>query len=247
VTFVSSGSAGRSASPAWCLALALALGASLGVAADEVVPPPAFRVGMAWTYQQREEIRGQDAGEVRLEVIAVAADRVTVSAAVPGEPTIEERWDAGGNWEQMGTRGWEWLARLGGASKPITFAPPLALYRFPLQAGKGWVETVRAVDPDTDRKTAVKIFARALAWEEVAVPAGTFRALKVRRLLALEDFEPTRAHTTVTLIDWYAPQVSGPVKRIVDLEHQDTRRPRGDELVQGARLRLELTAFRSAP
>ena len=211
--------------------------------AEEIAPPPAFKPGMSWTYRQRNEISGHETGDVRLEVVAVATDRVTVGVAVPGEPVVNERWDAVGNWEQVGTQGWAWLGRLGGAAKRVEFVPAFPLYRFPLAAGKSWVETVRAVDPDSGRTIPVKIFAKALAWEEVAVPAGKFRALKVRRSIAPEDGDATRSPTTVTLIDWYAPQVDGPVKRICDWEYHDYRRPPTDQLARGPRLRLELTTF----
>jgi hypothetical protein len=102
---------------------------------------------------------------------------------------------------------------------------------------------VRAVDPGSGQATEVKIFAKALAWDEVVVPAGKFRALKVRRSIALEDGDATRSPTTVTLIDWYAPQVDGAVQRICDWEYHDRRRPPDDQLIRGPRLRLELMAF----
>lgn len=225
------------------VALVMGLVAPCGAPAEEVAPPPAFKPGMSWTYRQWDEITGRDAGGVGLEVIAVAPDRVTVSLAVPGAPAVNERWDTVGNWQQLGTQGWAWLAGLGGVSQRVEFVPALALYRFPLPAGKSWVETVRAVDPASGRKTEVRIFAKALAWEDVTVPAGKFRALKVRRSIVPEDAEATRSKTTVTLIDWYAPQVDGTVKRICDWEYHDYRRPAGDQLTRGPRMRLELTAF----
>jgi hypothetical protein len=238
-----SGGARPSSQFALRVALLTVLLAPCVAPAEETAPPPAFKPGMSWTYRQRDEISGRDAGGVRLEVIAVAPERLTVSLAVPGEPAVNEHWDAVGNWEEVGTQRWPWLAQLGGATKRVAFVPALPLYRFPLAAGKSWVETVDAVDPDTGRKTVVKIFAKALVWEDVAVPAGKFRALKVRRSIAPEDAAATRSHTTITLIDWYAPQVDGTVKRISDWEYHDYRRPSGDQLTRGPRLRLELTAF----
>jgi hypothetical protein len=217
-------------------------------AAEEVAPAPAFKPGMVWTYRQREELRGREVGIVRLEVIAVAPDRLTVNLVLPGGETSKERWDAAGNWEQVGTNAWPWLARLGGgASKRVEFAPALALYHFPMRLGASWVETARAVDPDSGKTTEVKIFSKALSWEGVSVPAGSFRALKVRRSIAPADAEVSRSSTTVTLIDWYSPAVLGPVKRIVDWEHQDYRRAPDDQLIRGTRTLLELTAFTPAP
>jgi hypothetical protein len=211
--------------------------------AEDPARAPAFKPGMAWTYRQRNELSGREGAGIRVEVIAAAANRVTVGVAVAGQTAANERWDAMGNWEQVGTQGWAWLERLGSAAKRVEFAPALPLYRFPLEAGKRWVETVQAVDPESGRKTVVKVFAKAIAWEEVAVPAGKFRALKVRRSITPEDGDATRSSTTVTLIDWYAPQVEGMVKRICDWEYDDRRRPTGDQLTRGPRLRFELVAF----
>jgi hypothetical protein len=222
--------------------LAAAL-ASVQAIAQEIAVPPPFQPGMAWSYRQREEVSGQETGVMRFEVVAVAADRLTVDVALTGEESVSERWDNAGNWAQTGTRGWAWLARLGGASKRVAFTPPLALYRFPLQPGKSWVETTRAVDPESGRSTEVRVFAKAIAWEEVTVPAGKFNALKVRRAIVPQDADATRSRTTVTLIDWYSPQVAGPVKRICDWEHNDYRRAPADQLVRGLRLRLELAEF----
>jgi len=214
--------------------------------AQDIVPPPPLKPGMAWSYRQWEELSGRDMGLVHAEVVAVASDQVTVRVTVPGEQTTNERWDTAGNWQQVGTQGWAWLARLAGPSKRVEFVPALALYRFPLPVGKSWVESARAVDPDTRRTTQLKVFAKALSWEEVNVPAGKFNAVKVRRSIAAEDAEPTRSGTTVTLIDWYAPQAAGPVKRICTWEHNDYRRPRPDQLVRGPRIRLELAQYVSA-
>lgn len=227
--------------------LLAALLAPSAVLAEDPAPAPAptLKPGMSWNYRQRDEISGYEGASIRVEVIGVAADRVTVGRAVADEAAVTERWDATGNWEQIGTRGWAWLERLGSAGKRVEFAPALPLYRFPLQAGKTWVETVQAVDPASGRKTAVRVFAKAIEWEEVTVPAGKFRAIKVRRSIAPEDGDATRSPTIVTLIDWYAPQVAGTVKRICDWEYHDLRRPHPDQITRGPRLRFELTAFES--
>ena len=236
---------GRKTWLAVSVAVLTALLAPLGAPAEEPAPAPTFKTGMAWTYRQRDEISGRETGVVRLEVVGVATDRVTVGLAMVGEPAVNERWDAVGNWEQVGTQGSAWLARLGSGAQRIDFVPALPLYRFPLEAGKSWVDTVRAVDPGSGRKTEVKIFAKAVAWEEVTVPAGKFRALKVRRSIAPEDSDATRSRTTINLIDWYAPQTGGTVKRICDWEYHD-RHGASDQLVRGPRLRSELTAFEPA-
>lgn len=227
----------------WHASLLAVLLAPAAAPAQDAAPAPVFEPGMSWTYRQREELGGREGAGIRIEVVAATAGRVTVSVALAGEAAVNERWDAAGNWEQVSARGWAWLERLGGAARRVEFVPALPLYRFPLEVGKSWVDTVQAVDPGSGRKTTVKVFAKAIGWDEVVVPAGKFRALKVRRSIAPEDGDTTRTHTTVTLIDWYAPQVDGTVKRICDWEYHDRRRPLTEQLTRGPRLRIELAAF----
>jgi len=233
-------------SSAGLVAVALALLLPAAASSEEVIAPPSFRPGMAWTYQQREDITGRAVGAVRLEIVTIASGAVSVDLTLAGEQAVTERWDATGNWQQVGSRGWDWLARLGGRSKMIEFVPALALYQFPLRPGASWVDTAHAVDPDSGRKTELKLFAKAIRWEEVTVPAGKFLALKVRRTIAPNDPAEFRSRTTVSLVDWYSPQVSGSVRSICDWEFQDDRRPRGDQLVKGGRMRWELTGYTPA-
>jgi hypothetical protein len=233
--------AARRALRALVLAALIVSGAT---AAQDTAPVPAFRPGMAWSYNQRDELGNHQLANVRVQVVAVAANQVTVSRAAADGPAVNDLWDAIGNWDRVSPQACAWLSRLG--ANDVDFAPALALYRFPLEAGKSWVDSGQAIDPDTGRKTPVKVFAKALAWEEVTVPAGKFRALKVRRLIAPEDGDATRSPTTVTLIDWYAPQVSGTVRRICDWEYHDLRQPSPEQIRRGPRLRLELTAFEAA-
>jgi len=221
--------------------LLVALLAPTAAPADSAAPAPAFKPGMAWSYDQHDETSGRQLGAVRVEILTAAANRVTVTRAPADAAPAKELWDAAGNWDRIGPQGCGWLARLGATD--VDFVPALTLYRFPLDAGNNWVDSIEAIDPATGRKTLVKIFAKAISWDDVTVPAGKFRALKVRRLIAPEDGDATRSPTTVTLIDWYAPQVSGTVRRICDWEYHDLRQPSTEQLTRGSRLRLELNAF----
>ncbi len=228
-----------------CAAAAVMFASMVPVIAfgEDAIPAPSFKPGMAWVYRQRAEATGRELGGVRIEVVSVAADRITASFTPDGGPPSSEQWDAAGNWQRLGTRGWPWLARLGGKSNRVEFLPALTLYRFPLQPGTSWAETLRATDPDSGRQTQIRLIGKALQWEDVTVPAGKFKALRVRRTFTPEDFEELRSRTTVTLLDWYSPQVSGSVRSIVDWEHEDYRRSPGDQLVKGTRTRWELTAY----
>jgi hypothetical protein len=214
--------------------------------AENPLPAPSFQPGMGWTYQQREDITGRTIGVVRLDVVAVTPGQVTVNFTPSGKDSARERWDASGNWLQVGSRGWEWLGQLMDRSTHVEFVPALPLYRFPLRPGASWAETVMAVDPGSGRKTEVRLFAKALKWEEVTGPAGKFMALKLRRVLALEQGGEFRSRMTVTLLDWYSPQVAGSVRTVCDWEFQDPRRPRGDQLVKGGRERWDLTEYTPA-
>ncbi|MBC7780010.1 MAG: hypothetical protein H7125_07880 [Proteobacteria bacterium] len=90
---------------------------------------------------------------------------------------------------------------------------------------------------------------RVGGWENVKVPAGEFRALRVTRDLFLGDHEPHRTETRRVEIDWYSPQAGAIVRSTEDSEHQDLMMGRNDDGTpvnrKGDWLVWELTAARA--
>ena len=86
------------------------------------------------------------------------------------------------------------------------YAPPLQYFSFPLYPGKRWQQTSRETNIQTGTVREHTLSATVGDWEEVTVPAGTFRALKIT--LHTELREPSTGETsTGTDISWYTPDI----------------------------------------
>jgi hypothetical protein len=105
------------------------------------------------------------------------------------------------------------MARLGGAAydpklhanmanlnaegkATMVFDPPVG-YQWPLQVGKAWTSKHTVTMPATGQSIPLEVNWKVEAWEDVTVPAGTFKAYKVVSMNNLGEVE-TR---------WIAPAV----------------------------------------
>lgn len=87
----------------------------------------------------------------------------------------------------------------------MVFDPPVG-YQWPLQVGKTWTSKHTVTTPATGRSVPLEVNWKVEAWEDVTVPAGTFKAYKVVTTNNLGEAE-TR---------WTAPAVGvWTVKRLV--------------------------------
>jgi hypothetical protein len=59
------------------------------------------------------------------------------------------------------------------------YAPPLKYFVFPLYPGKTWQQRSRETNIQTGAVREHTLSATVGDWEDIAVPAGTFRALKI--------------------------------------------------------------------
>ncbi|NTV87840.1 MAG: hypothetical protein HGA21_13995 [Burkholderiaceae bacterium] len=60
----------------------------------------------------------------------------------------------------------------------MVFDPPVG-YQWPLQVGKTWTSKHTATTPATGRSVPLEVNWKVEAWEDVTVPAGTFKTYKV--------------------------------------------------------------------
>lgn len=208
------------------LMAALALFAGAASAADPaVVDKPRVAVGDTWTY--KSEIRA--GGRARaltetFEVSGVTGNRLHVvvlrkfEGDAGGEP-IEADMVFSEDWNVMitGNRG----ARPSAIMRPST-----AMLKFPMKVGESHpsdydMETL----PDGNlvrHRRATKV----VGWEDIAVPAGKFRALRIEAEGTVQVAKkPKPGRTMVTL--WWAPEV----KRWVKLEQDFGPNGQSQELV----------------
>lgn len=92
------------------------------------------------------------------------------------------------------------------------YRPPLAYYSFPLYAGKRWGIDSEVSNFGAGQTGRMRGEGRAVAWEEVQVPAGRFLALRIE--VRIDAADPGDAARTLTVAEthWYARNVLRPVR-----------------------------------
>ena len=146
-----------------------ACGAPVMAAESGVVPAPAFRLGDSWVFDQTVE-RGQanfNQERLDLDVERVSEDTMMVGIKRDGAPSAFEGHLIGLDWSQR---------HFVDGQQSVTTRP----FTFPMKVGASW--TIDYVD--SERRGAqisnhVHQTYKAVGWEEITVPAGKFRAIKV--------------------------------------------------------------------
>ena len=175
---------------ALALSLALAGCESSGISRTvQMAERPIWTAGNSWTYRGRG-----------------SAGAYTVTRKVLREGTFQGRDGyeiEAGDAHYWYTKQLGYLARTQGG-KTVRLAAPPEDWQWPLQIGKQWSATVTWTDTGEQERTYVLTGVWMVeAYEEVKVPAGTFKAFKVSRREiesgASQDF-------------WYSPEAKGWVK-----------------------------------
>jgi hypothetical protein len=109
------------------------------------------------------------------------------------------------------TSEWNLLSSRNPDGSGFDYSPPLKYFDFPLYPGKTWQQTSRETDIKTGAVREHTFSATVGEWEDVAVPAGTFHALKITIQTALLD-HTTEQISTGTDMSWYVPHMRRSVK-----------------------------------
>ena len=95
---------------------------------------------------------------------------------------------------------------------PRTFDPFIPLYSFPLEAGKSW-EGKYVQTRENGRTFSHDATVTAVAWEDVTVPAGTFKALKMTGITWYRRTDAGKGGAGKIVSNyWFVPEVKRPVK-----------------------------------
>jgi len=206
----------------------------------QAVPPPAVRVGQRWRYETVDLFRGARRGELLAEVIR--ADRPGASPAVPdapGAPGAPVRGGAGAAGtagastplaaaapivvalrdehgallgEERWSRAWDVIVEPA-YDMVQTFEAPMPLLPDRLEPGASRTDSSWYSVPHMSGRQYWRQWLRATGWERITVPAGTFDALRVERLIDFRHFDIWREFPQRLDIVWYAPQVNRWVRR----------------------------------
>jgi hypothetical protein len=169
------------------------------VAQAQDVPRPDVRAGDSWTFR-RVDYETQAVTGVFVTRATFANDRVIQIVSTPkgGEREIDSTFTA--EWNQVSS-----------ANSGI-FEPHQDIFRFPLRPGNTHEARYEVKFPQQgayqvrhERKV------RVVGWEEVQVPAGRFRALRVESEGTFQRVDVSLAGR-VKEVMWYVPEVKRYVK-----------------------------------
>lgn len=195
---------------------------------------PQYGGGDAWSYQELNGFNGIVRGTFTQTVAGVAAGEIRVDSRSGDGKIFDALTFASPGLMSSGMLNPRASGRL---------EPALQLLPFPLEEGRRWRQSVKRVDPVQGQPRQVTVYGKVEGWENVKVPAGEFRALKIVRELYLGDHDAFRGQTRLTEHEWYVPDL----KHWVKLQNWEEYHEAGDNVAasyyQGERRVFELLSY----
>ena len=171
---------------------------------DDPVRRPYVEVGDCWSYRADKMNYREPIGDYEECVTFVDFDKDVILAVA----TLKKD---GREIDTSYSMEWEELIDIEGAIYSRTSS---RAHRFPLSVGDEWTEQLefrRALLGPVQGKTTFRI--KAVGWEDVSVPAGRFRALKLEASGRGERYDVS-SEFSVSVTAWYAPEVSRYIKNL---------------------------------
>ena len=200
------------------------------------VASPRFAVGDRWQYRVADNMRRGAISQIDAEVVALA-DGVATLHIVQLDDGRRSEWT-----DELDAAGGLHAGMLGGPTLR-RFAPAAKLFEFPLEQGKVWRQTVPTFRSDIELRDEILIYGDVQGRAPVTVPAGSFDAVQIYRVVQLDDAQPWRTRTIRRDQVWYAPEVRSVVREVHDAEYFE----HGDNdstAVYTERTTTELVSFR---
>jgi hypothetical protein len=170
---------------------------------DAPVERPALKPGDRWAYNRMDYWTNRVTTVRNIEVTSANDKVIQVVATEPGRPEMDETYTA--EWNSV-------------ATSLANSTPHSGHLRFPLKIGEShpWkFETI--FGPQRNWRSEHERVTRVVGWEEITVPAGKFRALKVVQEGDFRRLDVSVAGKTRTTT-WYAPEVKRWVKFLYEDE-----------------------------
>ena len=199
----------------------LALAACESQPAGPPVPAPKLAVGDHWTYKVTDNLRRGIVSTLDADVSSINGGVATVRLVLTNAQGATIMWD-----QEMDANG----GLIIGVLKPSEvetrrFPKPIALFDFPLTAGTTWRQAINTISPETGLDAQILVFGRVLGPSQVTVPAGTFGAVYVYRILQLDDEQFWRTRTERRDGVWYTPDNKAPARETRDAQYIERSGP----------------------
>ena len=177
--------------------------------AAQAVPRPEVKVDDSWTYRRMDYDANQPRGLYTMR--AVFAERGViqmVSTYGRKEGEVDTTYTA--DWNAVTTVG-------------RVFNPHTGWFRFPLQVGDSYKASFETIVPKKEANSRHQRDVKVVGWEEITVPAGRFRALKIVSEGHFQRIDNTRISGTSRNVIWYVPEVKRWVKITLENRPQTGR------------------------
>ena len=173
------------------------------------VPAPVLAVGDHWVYRITDNLRRGLVTMLDAEVVSISGGTAVLHQVYSnqyGQSEATEEVDANGG------------LVVGALTDAPTrhFPQPVEMYRFPLERGVTWRQTVNTISPETQLPAQILVFGSVQGQTVVTVPGGTFETIFVFRILQLDDEQFWRSRTTRNDSVWFSSDVKGPVRELRD-------------------------------
>ena len=113
-----------------------------------------------------------------------------------------------------------WLGFFKGGTPVVTFDPPQH-WQFPLEVGKSWTREQRMTIQAAKRTVTYALTQKVEAYEDVIVPAGSFKTFKISTVTSLGDEN----------VVWFSPELGVFVKQSLRRTGQHAQGPGTREIV----------------
>lgn len=173
--------------------------------AERYVPPP---LGSTWVYERRDtgsfgsgtstmtNKRGEQMWQGQ-KVLSFETSDLTTLALQNGD----------------------WVGQTRGGKPAFSWDPPLA-WPWPIEVGKSWQRSFRVTIHATNQTVQVNDTQTVEAYEDVTVPAGTFKAFRIRTTSPTNDD-----------INWFSPELGVWVKQSLRRTEKNALKPGTRETV----------------
>ena len=167
-----------------------------------IIPAPQVKSGELWRYALINRYNGETINEVRAQVASVQPELRVELSDRSGRRLADEIYDAA------------WTIRQEPIyNETLVFDRPVPLLPPRLAVGSQQVTRTRYRLSGTGQPHSWHVHMHAKHWERIAVPAGTFDALRIERLIRFEHHDLFRRGSRRMDTLWYAPQVNRWVMR----------------------------------
>ena len=178
----------------------------------ENVAAPRFVVGDHWEYRITDSLRRGATTRLDVQVVAINAGVATmrlVSVDSYGRSEQTEEIDSDGGLRVGALRN----------DEVRRFSPSLKLLDFPIGQRSSWRQVIDTLRRDTQLKDQILVYGKVQGRAPVTVPAGSYDAVAIYRIVQLDDAEFWRTRTMRRDQVRYAPEVKGVVREVRDAEY----------------------------